>query len=324
MRFIILIVILLIAAAAGYWTLQLAGGASQPQKVITQQEPQVEAVNIIVARSPISVGTVITEELLDQQPWPKHLLLDGFVRSDSVDSNLVGMVARSEFQAQEPLVKSKLANPNDGNFIAAALPSGMRALTLSVDAISGVAGYIFPGDRVDVVLTHNIPEDVAGARITNLKAEYAESLLSDVQVLAVDVRPQVAPKTGQPPQKENKAPTNITIAVTPEDAQKLRLAEKNGSISFALRSLKYRENGVKSKPTSVDAVTSAPVSGQRNDSVLIIRGITASESKLPTAAIAPPVFAPPSVVPPAALPPEMVPPSMDPVPMAPPPPPPSN
>jgi pilus assembly protein CpaB len=315
MRFIILIIVLLIAATAGYFTLQVAGGPSPSQKVVTQQEPKVEAVSVLVAREAIPVGTIITEEMLDKQPWPKHLLLDGFVLSGSPDDNLVGMVARSDFQAQEPIIKSKLANPNDANFIAAALPAGMRALTLEVDAISGVAGYIFPGDRVDVVLTHNIPQDVAGVRTSNLKAEYAESLLTDVLVLAVDVRPAVASKTGQQPQKEGKAPTNLTIAVSSEDVQKIRIAEKNGSLSLALRSLKDKEDASKAAPTSVDSITGAPVDSD-SDSVIIIRGVTATESRLPSA-----MSSGAMPFPPGAMPSQII---MSAPPVAPPAPPPSN
>ena len=152
MRFVVLGAIVLFALVAGYASLQLAGKSTPQQVAPTQQA--ISVVDVLVAKQPIQIGTVITEEMVDKQPWPQHLLLDGFVVAGADATNIVGMVARSDFQEREPLITSKLGNPNDGNFLAAALGKGMRAVTLSVDAISGVAGYIFPGDRVDVLVTH--------------------------------------------------------------------------------------------------------------------------------------------------------------------------
>lgn len=298
MRFIILIVVLVVAAAAGYFTLQMTAESQAPQQALAMQEPQVKAVNVLVARDMIPVGTVITEEMLDQQPWPKHLLLDGFVVSGTPDSNVVGMVARSDFQAQEPLNNNKLASATDANFIAASLPAGMRALTVAVDAISGVAGYVFPGDRIDVVITHNIPMEIEGIRrMSAARVGFSETLLSDVAVVAVDSR-KLPPRTDDKRQPDLKVPTNITLAVSPEDAQKVRLAEKNGSLSLVLRSLKDRENTDSVAPTEISSL----VGGANSSTVIIVRGVNvdvSSGSRFVLPPVTPIITPTPAPIPPA-------------------------
>lgn len=287
MRFIILIVIAILASAAGYFALQLAGEPQKPQQVVLGNEPQVEAVSVLVARQPIAVGTIITEEMIDQQPWPKHLLLEGFVLSGAPDSNLVGMVARSDFQAQEPLIRNKLASTADANFIAASLPSGMRAITLAIDAVSGIAGYVFPGDHVDVVLTHNIPNDMDQTRTNTVRMGFSETLLSGIKVVAVDSR-TAKQQSGaeQNSQEQVKIPTNITLAVTPEDAQRIRLGEKNGTLSLVLRSLKDRESTDKVSATDVASLAA----GANGNSVIIVRGVDVD--KVPSGVVFSPAGAP--------------------------------
>lgn len=292
MRFIILIVIVVVAAAAGYFALQLARNPQAPQQIITQQEPAVEATNILVARTHVPVGTIITEEMVDQQPWPKHLLLQGFIESGSPESDIVGSVARTEFQAQEPFNKDRLVDAKDANFIAASLPAGMRALTLAVDAISGVAGYIFPGDHVDLMLTHNIPNEIAEGRSNKVRMGYAETLLDDVTVVAVDSRTITPQNNDQRQQAEVKVPTNVTIAVTPEQAQQVRLAEKNGTLSLVLRSLEDRNNAGKPDPTEVTSL----IGGTSSVDVVIIRGVDAERaaSNISAAPIIAPMISPPT------------------------------
>ena len=134
MRILLIVLVVAVAAGAGYFILQ-GSTAPEPQPApVAEQAPQVQAVNILVAREVVPIGTVITQEMVDQQPWPSHLVLDGFIVAGDGQTNVVGMVTRSELQVQEPLSIYKLANPNDANFIAAALPKDRRALTLQVDA----------------------------------------------------------------------------------------------------------------------------------------------------------------------------------------------
>lgn len=285
MRIVLIILILLMAVGAAFFVLQSAS-QQQQVKTVVDEAPEVRAVSILVARDRIPVGTTITEEMIDQQPWPAHLLLSGFIRSAAEDANVVGMVTRSDFQPQEPISRFKIANPNDASFIAAALPKGMRAITLEVDTVSGVAGYVFPGDRVDIVLTHKIPdafvdkEDAApqyGARNSNA-AKFAETVLRDIKVMAVEIRGLADFQSSSDQRRQPQAPTNLTVQVTPEQAQAVRLAEKNGSMTLALRSLEDKGGTGSYAVTGLTDLTGVELKGgtkaqERNQDVYIVRGV---------------------------------------------------
>ncbi len=288
MRFVILVVIMVIAVVAGFIALQLASG--NKQTVVTGAPgsptvPQVTAVDVLVARQPIPLGSTITEQMVERQPWPQHLVLEGFIVGDAPQSDVVGMVARADFQAHEPLTRYKLVAPNDANFLAGGLEPGMRAITISIDAVTGVAGYIFPGDRVDLLITHNIVDQMIAAEQSSApiaggsnQPKVSELLINNVRVLAVDLR------NTNPPAEEHRnvaprAPSNITLEVSAEDAQRVRLAEKNGTLSMVLRSHKDRENLEMTSPSILPAVTHVnieEVAPPAPKPVLIIRGTQAT------------------------------------------------
>lgn len=288
MRAVLPLVIIVVVIIVGFAVMQLVNTPEQtPQQV---ENVPVNTADVFVAKEPIAAGTIISEEMVDKQPWPQHLLLEGFIISDNqqpanaansaANSNVVGMVARADFQKNEPFIIDKLSNPNDANFIAAALPEGMRAITLSVDAISGIAGFVFAGDRVDILLAHNIPQKTMGfsGTSTPINTYLTEVLVPNVRVLAVDLRntqqhEQSLKREGQIPAP--KAPANVTLAVTPEEAQRVRLAERNGTLSLALKPLHEKEVGEVPAPTNLPQLTtfkdkSAP--GQPNQ-VVIVRGV---------------------------------------------------
>src|SRR3954471_22194706 len=120
MRFVLLLVAAVIAIVAGIAALQFSGknapmpGQSAP--VAVSQNPSVSTVEVLVAKAPIPVGTTIDESMVDRQPWPENLVLDGFIVSGGKNANIIGKVARSAFQEREPFMADKLANPNDPSF----------------------------------------------------------------------------------------------------------------------------------------------------------------------------------------------------------------
>lgn len=271
MRFVALLVAAIVAVVAAIAVLKMSGGSSAPnaQPAAAQSVP-VTTSEVLVARQPIEMGTIIDDAMIDKQPWPSHLVLDGFIIAGSEAANLSGKVARATFQAGEPIMASKIANPKDPSFLAAGLPEGMRAISVATDAISGIAGYVFPGDRVDVILTHNIPNDVQtrtdkSVRVVN-KPDVAEILVADVKVLAVNVR-QLSGK-----ESASSTPSSITLAVTEPDAQAIRLAEKVGTLSLALRPLKD-DPTKEPHPTTSTTLTQVKIyGGQATGGVRVVRG----------------------------------------------------
>src|SRR3990170_9162369 len=114
---------------------------------------------VLVARKALPVGTIIDAESLTYQPWPKELIQSAYYLEGSPDadlSKLLGTVVRHPVTAGQPLTRGALVGPNDRGFLAAALGPGMRAVTVPVSASSGGAGFVFPGDRVDIVLTQDV------------------------------------------------------------------------------------------------------------------------------------------------------------------------
>src|ERR671928_171401 len=109
---------------------------------------------VLVAKKALPVGTIIDADSFTFQPWPKELMQSAYYVEGQPDSkNLAGTVVRYAITAGQPVTRGSLVGPQDRGFLAAALGPGMRAITVPVNVNSGVAGFIFPGDHVDMVLT---------------------------------------------------------------------------------------------------------------------------------------------------------------------------
>ncbi len=304
MRFLLLLVAAVVAIFAGVAALQLSGaqhaadnapvtGTNTMQQ--SANSANVLTVDVLVARQPIPAGTEITAAMIDRQPWPENLVLDGFIVGNGPDANVIGKVTRATLQAREPLIASKLAAPGDSGFLAASLPEGMRAITIALDAITGVAGYVFPGDRIDIILTHDIPgkgksasAGGGGASLFQIPgmpsmptpaggggdgAAYAEVLVPNVPVLAINIRQSDnaggAGADGLVPGAasailggagSSTTPSSMTLQVTDIQAEKIRLAERAGNISISLRSLKDRSNTTPTPPTDLGSLTQVHLS----------------------------------------------------------------
>jgi pilus assembly protein CpaB len=277
MRLIVMFVAIALAAGAFFVTMHFTSESDKEVPVVkpSMTVREVPTIDIYTAKQDIPLGTSIKPEMLDIQPWPKHLLLDDMVRADpNHPSDAVGMVVRTPFLKGEPIIVNKLANEKDPSFIAAELPPGMRAVTMSVDAISGAGGFVFPGDRVDVLLTHDVQlgkshaasspvvsgSGVGGGVSATMMSPAAmmanaaqskgdpitEVLLSNVRVLAVNQKSTA--HGGEPPM----VPNNVTIEVTAGDAQRVRLSENgNGRLSLTIRSLKDKEETELVRPTGL-------------------------------------------------------------------------
>jgi pilus assembly protein CpaB len=288
MRFGGLIAAIVFAAIAAVIVLRMSANDT-PAPSAQPAQQQLKTVNVFVAAAPIAVGTTISAEMVAVQPWPEHLMLDGFIKSDAGTANVVGMVARAPFQQQEPILASKLANPNDPNFLAGDLPKGMRVITIMTNETEGLAGFVFPGDHVDVILTHDVDKwvrnpgaDGASAAPTQAHTSVTETLLTNVKVLAVDQRATGANATD----KDGKLiiPRSVSLMVSPTDAQRIRLGEKIGTLTLALRSLQDRESADPLTLTGLKDISQYPdnggdVGGSGGNGVTIIRGTSEGQAE---------------------------------------------
>lgn len=274
MRFGGLIVAIVLAAVAAVIVLRTsATDAPSPAAAVTGLSNASTSVNVYVAAKDIPVGAKITQEMIAVQPWPENLVLEGFVRADSAANTVVDSIARGAFRAQEPIIASKLANANDPNFLADDLPKGMRVITIATNEIEGVAGFVFPGDRVDIFLTRDI-DRVASTQdgfVRSTKPEpVTETLLNNVAVVAVDQR---ASNTGAL-DKEGKLviPRSVSLMVTPSDAQRLRLGAKAGTLTMALRGIADQESVDPLIITGISDISQAQSGGSGSDGILVLRG----------------------------------------------------
>ncbi len=244
MRFGGLIAAIVFAAIAAVIVLRMsASEPAAPAQTGAAPAPEVKSVAIYVAAQAIPIGATITPEMVSSQPWPEHLMLDGFMKVTG-GASPVGMVARAPFQTQEPIIASKVSNANDPNFLAGALPKGMRVVTIETNEINGLAGFIFPGDRVDILMTHDVRKWETPPTGENKPVEsmdsVTETLLTNVTVLAVDQRSTSAGATD----KEGKlvVPHSVSLMVSPPDAQRLLLGARKGTLALSLRALADRES----------------------------------------------------------------------------------
>jgi len=220
---------LLIAAVTAVMAKNMFTGASAPEAAAAAvpQGPK-----ILVARKPLPVGTLVDAESFTYQPWPAELMQSAYYSEGAPDADatkLVGMVVRNAITAGQPLTRGTLVGPQDRGFLAAALSPGMRAITVPVNDTTGVAGFIFPGDRVDMVLTQSVQGGGDGPPL-----KVSETIVRNLRVLATDQRVDSKGEDGKPVVKSF---ANVTMEVTPKIAEKIAVAQSLGQLSLALRSL---------------------------------------------------------------------------------------
>ncbi len=182
---------------------------------------------VLVANRALPIGTILTEADYKMQPWPKDLIKGAYYVDGKIDVNVLrGSVVRNEMAAGQPLTTGSFVQPGDRGFLAAALGPGMRAITVAVRAETSVAGFVFPGDRVDVMLT----QSVEGNGGQPLKT--SETIVRNMRVLATDQRTASEDKAGN---KEVKAFNTVTLEATPRIAEKIAVAQQIGQLTLSLR-----------------------------------------------------------------------------------------
>jgi pilus assembly protein CpaB len=232
-KVILLLCALVIAAVTAFMARSMfsGGGAAAPAAVAVKPVPV--GPQVVVATRALPVGTIITADSIRYQPWPEELIEEAyFLKKDGEadqTSTLVGTVVRNPITAGQPITQGSLVAPGDRGFLAAALGPGMRAVSVPVSALTGVAGFVFPGDRVDLVLTQNVSGD-AGQPL-----KVSETIIRNLRVLATDQRstPSVD-ETGKTVPSKYKM---VTIEVTPRIAEKIAVAQTIGTLSLSLRAL---------------------------------------------------------------------------------------
>lgn len=193
---------------------------------IAAQEAAGERTQVAVASAPLGYGTEITRDRVRFVSYPTNALPPGtFSDFETLLPEGKTRHALRPIQVNQPLLAADLTGEGEGASIAATLPPGMRAATVQINAVSGVAGFIQPNDSVDVLITR---QSITGEQ------QVTDVLLQNVRVIAMDQRAQ---DSNQP-----ALSSTATLEVTPVDAQKLALGQQLGSLSLVLRKPGVEEN----------------------------------------------------------------------------------
>lgn len=193
--------------------------------------PKVEGVSVLVATTDIPIGTFVKDTHLRWQSWPSEAVHESYIVRPKTEAagdpiatlGLVGAVVRRAISAGEPVTKGRIVRPGDRGFLAAVLRPGYRAMAIKVTATSSIAGLVFPGDRVDLILTHTVKRG-------GLDRRASETVLTNVRVLAIDQTVDDRPD-------DPKVGKNATLELTPKQAEMLAVVDEIGKVSLSLRSL---------------------------------------------------------------------------------------
>lgn len=208
-----------------------------------------KGVTIVVAAMPLKFGDTLSADKLHEIAWPAGAVPAGAFKT--AKEALAGSGTRQALQAistNEPILASKITGPGQRATLSAVLGEGMKAVSIRVNDVLGVAGFVFPGDRVDVLLTRSARGDDGADK------SFVDVLLQSMKVLAVD---QVADVS-----KDNPTVVkSVTLEASTKDAQKLTLAAGAGQLSLALR------QAAANKGETTERVTLSDLTGETPEDV---------------------------------------------------------
>src|ERR1700716_2053242 len=244
------IVVLIIALGAGGIAAYLASGSDKPP--LTEPAALLHTVDMLVADSVL--GQSVTPEALQWQTGPAATASNSFIRRNErpdATTQIVGSIARAPFIAGEPIREPKLVKANGSGFMAAILPTGMRAISTEISPETGAGGFILPNDRVDVILSkrEKNPDRAGTPDVVN-----SEIILTNIRVLAIDQAPKE--KDGQ----NAVVGKTVTLELKPEQAETLSRARQSGTLTLALRSI-----------ADLNIVENRSDDQKRGDSINVIR-----------------------------------------------------
>lgn len=188
---------------------------------------------IMVAAKPVSAGTLLRADDVRWQDWAAGSVPSGYFNRIYVSADaVIGSVARRNFAPDEPLIQGQIVSPGDRGFLAAVLTPGNRAVSVAVDAVSAASGLIWPGDRVDLILTQTFEHDDTRPS----QKAVGETVLTDLRVLAIDQHLKEA-VTSQSDPAEVRTPRTVTLEATTRQAEMISVASGLGRLALALRSI---------------------------------------------------------------------------------------
>ena len=252
---------LFIAAIAAFLARSLIVGSAAP--TANAAVVAVDGPEVLVATRALPIGTILDATALKFQPWPKELVDNAyFLKKDTDLKSLQGTVVRNAITAGQPVTQGALVKPGDRGFLAAALGPGMRAVTVPVQTNSAVAGFVFPGDRIDLMLTQSVSGGGDGPPL-----KVTETVLRNLRVLATDQRTDNA--VGEDGKSQVHTYSSVTVEATPKLAEQISVAQTLGSLSLALRSI--ADNSTELEEAIASGAVSVPDGDPKAEKAMIAK-----------------------------------------------------
>lgn len=267
-RILVPILALLVAGGAALYARKWVESRQVAPAATAAPAPKPEKA-VLVAAVDLPAGSFLQPGNVRWQPWPDvDLPASYYVKGQRGEEEVVGAVLRYALAKGQPLTDSGLVKPGERGFLAAVLAPGMRAVSVPVDEASANAGLIFPGDRVDLVLSHTLASEGGEGQKAR---RAAETVLEDVRVLAMGRRLKG-------PEGEEGAiqARTVTLEVSPADAERVALVTELGKLSLSLRSLARAEAAerpaAEAERVTWDTDVSRALGAGAVDRVLVLRG----------------------------------------------------
>ena len=240
--------------------------ANKQARHFESNQPAVAMKTIVVAKQPLRFGTELNESMLKEVPWPETSMPAGAFGKVSDVLHGGRRVVLTAIETNEPVLSLKITGPGQRATLSALVKPGMKAVTIRVNDVEGVGGFVLPGDRVDVVLTRQIDKGSASTEV----------VLQNARVLAVD---QVADERAA----KTTVAKSVTLEVSTVEAQKVWLASSVGNLSLLLRKAGETAETRTRKITLNDLSSNEPVSNDKTATatVVVTRAAAKQEYSVP-------------------------------------------
>ncbi len=234
-RIIILLLAFVIAGVTAVYARSWINNQQRPVTVIAAPQPiQGDYSEVLVAEVDLPAGRFIKPQNVRWQAWPSDDIPENYlIKGQAEKASIIGAVVRRGLAPSQPITSATVVKPGDRGFLAAVLTPGHRAVSVPINATSGNAGLIFPGDHVDLILTQTL-EGADG----EVARRVSETVLSNIRIIAMGVETGDVAKDGKNHEKARTA----TVEVTPSQAEGVALITELGKLSLSLRSLAVDEN----------------------------------------------------------------------------------
>lgn len=250
---------------------------AERSRLAAAQKPTIEApkesgVFVLVAAKDLPAGHIIVVSDLRWQSWPDKAVPQQYVvkkdaGSTDIPPTYVGTVVRRGIVASGPVTSDNLIKLGDRGFLAAVLKPGTRAISVRIDETTGVSGLIYPGDRIDVILTHEVGvKNKEVDKETENKVRVSETILSNVRVIAIDQSLEDLKSTKGT--AAARAPKTATLEVSPRQAEIITVAVRMGTLTLTLQSLacaggEMQTASAGESPNCADAKNALPDDAER-------------------------------------------------------------